>query len=52
VAINGKLTPTNDAFMSIMENHKPGDRVEIQFVRGGKVQKRSLTLAAPPVNQP
>ncbi|MDZ7875451.1 MAG: PDZ domain-containing protein [Rhizobium sp.] len=39
VAINGKLTPTNDAFMSIMEKHKPGDQVEIQIVRGGKVQK-------------
>jgi len=52
VAINSKLTPTNDAFMSIMENHKPGDRVEIQFVRNGKVLKHSLTLAAPPVNQP
>ena len=52
VAINGKLTPTNDAYMSAMENHKPGDRVEIHFVRNGKVQQRSLTLAAPQVNKP
>ena len=48
VAIDGKLTPNNDAFMSILENHKPGDRVEIQLVRNGKVIKRSLTLVAPP----
>jgi S1-C subfamily serine protease len=48
VAIDGKLTPNNDAYMSILENHKPGDRVDVQLVREGKVIKRSLTLAAPP----
>lgn len=48
VAIDGKLTPNNDTYMSILETHKPGDTVEIQLVRDGQVIKRSLTLAAPP----
>lgn len=48
VAIDGKLTPNNDAYMSILETHKAGDTVEIQLVREGQVIKRSLTLAAPP----
>jgi S1-C subfamily serine protease len=47
VALDKKLTPNNDAFMSTLENHKPGDTVEIQIVRNGKVITRSLTLAAP-----
>jgi len=48
VAIDGKLTPDNDAFMSILENHKPGDQIEVQLVRDGDVIKRKLTLMAPP----
>jgi S1-C subfamily serine protease len=48
VAINGKLTPNNDTYMSILETHKPGDTVELQLVRAGQVIKRTLTLAAPP----
>lgn len=52
VAINGQLTPTNDAYMSLLENHKPGDTVEVQLVRDGKVLKRSLTLAAPSPSTP
>jgi S1-C subfamily serine protease len=47
VAFDKKLTPNNDAFMSTLENHKPGDTVEIQIVRNGKVITRSLTLVAP-----
>ncbi|MET0355491.1 MAG: trypsin-like peptidase domain-containing protein [Cellvibrio sp.] len=52
VAIDGKLTPNNDAYMNILESHKPGDEVEIQLVRDGKVIKRTLTLAPPPVTKP
>jgi S1-C subfamily serine protease len=52
VAIDGKLTPNNDAYMSILETHKPGDTVEIQLVREGKVIKRTLTLAAPSATKP
>lgn len=48
VAIDGKLTPNNDAFESELETHKPGDTVDVQLVRDGKVIKRSLTLIAPP----
>lgn len=51
VAIDGKLTPNSDAYMSLLEKHKPGDQVEIQFVRNGKVTKRSLTLTAPSNNR-
>lgn len=47
VALDKKLTPNNDAFMSTLENHKPGDTIEIQIVRNGKVMTRSLTLMAP-----
>lgn len=52
VAIDGKLTPNNDAFMNILENHKPGDSVELQIVRRGKVIKRQLTLAPQPLREP
>jgi len=48
VGIDGKLTPNNDTYMSILETHKPGDTIELQLVRNGKVIKRALTLIAPP----
>jgi S1-C subfamily serine protease len=47
VAIGDKLTPNNDQLMSALENHKPGDSVEIQLMRAGKIIKRQLTLIAP-----
>ncbi len=47
VAIGDKLTPNNDQLMSALENHKPGDSVELHVVRAGKVIKRQLTLIAP-----
>lgn len=48
VAIDEKLTPNNDAYMSVLENHKAGDNVQMQLVRNGQVIKRSLTLMAQP----
>jgi len=48
VAVDGKLTPNNDAFESILETHKPGDTVDVQLMRDGKVIKRTIKLAAPP----
>lgn len=47
VGINKKVTPNHDQLMSALENHRPGDRVDVHFVRKGKVLKRKLTLAAP-----
>lgn len=47
IGIDKKVTPNQDQLMSILENHKPGDKVEIQIVRNGKLLKRNLTLAAP-----
>lgn len=47
VGINKKVTANQDQLMSALENHKPGDRIEIHVVRKGKVLKRKLTLAAP-----
>lgn len=47
VAINDKLTPNNDQLMNALENHKPGDSVEIRLMRAGKIIKRQLTLIAP-----
>ncbi len=47
VAIDDKPTRNNDQYMSALENHKPGDTVEIQLMRAGKTIKRQLTLIAP-----
>jgi S1-C subfamily serine protease len=48
VGINNHVTPNHDQLMSVLEQHKAGDKVEIQVVRQGKLIKRKLTLAAPP----
>lgn len=47
VAIDDALTPTNDAYMSAMEKHQPGDKVHLKFVRNGKVMSTQVTLMAP-----
>lgn len=47
VGINKKVTPNQDQLMSALENHAPGDKIEVHLVRDGKMLQRKLTLAAP-----
>lgn len=47
VGINKHVTTNQDQLMSVLEQHKAGDKVEIHLVRRGKLIKRQLTLAAP-----
>lgn len=47
IGIDKKVTPNQDQLMSALEKHKPGDKVEVHFVRKGQILKRKLTLAAP-----
>jgi putative serine protease PepD len=43
VAADGKKVKTNDQFSELIGSHKPGDRVQLQIVRGGK--QRTVTVA-------
>ncbi|HWV15872.1 MAG TPA: trypsin-like peptidase domain-containing protein [Cellvibrio sp.] len=47
VAIDDKLTANNDQLMSLLEKHKSGDKVNIKFMRQGKINTRTLTLISP-----
>ena len=47
VAIDDKLIPNNDALMSALENHKPGDKISIKFMRNGNVMQRQIVLLSP-----
>lgn len=43
---NGKAVDGVEDWMPLLAAHKPGDVVEIEFVRGGKTMKTSCTLLA------
>lgn len=47
IGIDKQVTPNHDQLMSVLEKHKPGDRIEVHLVRNGKIIKRKLTLAEP-----
>jgi S1-C subfamily serine protease len=42
VAVDGKKVKTSDQFSELIGSHKPGDRVQLQIVRGGR--QRTLTV--------
>jgi S1-C subfamily serine protease len=47
VGIDKQATPNHDQLMSVLENHKPGNKIEVHLVRNSKLIKRKLTLAEP-----
>ena len=44
VGVNGRKTLKVDEFLSEVESHRPGDRVSIEIVRGGKSMSVPLVL--------
>ena len=44
-AIDGKKVETHDALSEVITAHKPGDKAEITYKRGGKEAKTTATLA-------
>ncbi|MEA2297119.1 MAG: hypothetical protein QOF77_55 [Solirubrobacteraceae bacterium] len=48
VAVDGKKVNSSDDLGSLIGNHKPGDAVSLEIVRGGKHLTVSVTLASRP----
>jgi len=46
LAVAGKLVTTVDELMDVMEDHKVGDQVTVEILRGNKRQQVSATLQA------
>lgn len=46
-AINGKLTPTLDALLNILEKMQSGDVVEVTYIREGRERKAKVRLDVP-----
>jgi S1-C subfamily serine protease len=47
VAIDDYPTTNDDQLLSALENFKPGDKVNLSFVRAGKLNTRPIKLVAP-----
>lgn len=47
IALDDTPTPNQDAFLTVLESHKPGDKLVVHFVREGRLQQTTVTLAAP-----
>lgn len=47
IAIDGQSVKDDDDLLSVLENHKPGDKVTLTLLREGKEQKTKIILAAP-----
>ncbi|MGI5269356.1 S1C family serine protease [Nonomuraea sp. CA-218870] len=45
VSVGGKETPTIAALTELLTGYKPGDKVEVEFVRDGEPQKVTVTLS-------
>ena len=47
VGIDGTPVGNYDDLMNVLENHRPGDQVRLDYVRDGEALQASITLAAP-----
>ncbi len=47
IGIDDQVIETYDDLLTALETHKPGDRVELNFVRDGRIQTTKLVLTAP-----
>ncbi|WOX06515.1 S1C family serine protease [Microbulbifer pacificus] len=47
VGIDGHPIGNYDDMMNVLENHRPGDRVQVDYLRDGEALQTSLVLAAP-----
>lgn len=50
VSINGEKIVTFDDLSRVLSRHKPGDRIVIEAIRGGRSIELQLTLAENPYN--
>ncbi|WGL18017.1 trypsin-like peptidase domain-containing protein [Microbulbifer bruguierae] len=50
VGIDGQAINNYDDLMNVLENHRPGDRVGVDYLRDGEEFRTSVTLAAPETN--
>jgi S1-C subfamily serine protease len=46
VAVDGEKATTADAFLSLIERHRPGEQATISVVRGGQLMDVPVTLSA------
>ena len=47
IGVGSQVVENYDDLLAALERHKPGDRVEVAFVRAGEIRQRTLTLAPP-----
>lgn len=47
IALNDTPTPNHDEFLTLLEQHEPGDTLTVQYVRNGRVKQTQVTLAEP-----
>jgi S1-C subfamily serine protease len=46
VAVAGKPVTTIDELMAVLEDHKVGEQVTVEFLRGNRREKITVTLQA------
>jgi putative serine protease PepD len=51
VALDGKAVSSGDALIATVRSHNPGEKVSVTFLRDGKRQTVSVTLADAPTSQ-
>ncbi len=47
IGLGAEVVENYDDLLSALEKYKPGQRVEVDFVRNGKVRQAKLALAPP-----
>ncbi|WP_020208314.1 S1C family serine protease [Gilvimarinus chinensis] len=47
IGLDNTPTRNHDDFLTLLEQHKPGDTLSVQFVRNGKIRRTTVTLAEP-----
>jgi hypothetical protein len=50
--VDGSRVANPQQFVDLVRNHKPGDRIEIAWTRGGREMGKKITLAARPERGP
>lgn len=47
LSLNDTPTRNHDEFLTVLEDHEPGDTLQVTFVRAGKIEQTRVTLAEP-----
>ena len=51
IGMDGKSVSNYDEFLTILEEHRAGDRIEIKLNRRGEIISREVELASPPLSR-